>query len=101
MFQPVEMRDAFFKERILDIAGSVPENLAIVVKESKGGVLFLQGDSCLNESNGSKIINTLCIEAYQGNNTNRVFVVWRKPGNKEPAVIEYEGKDLFVHVSQL
>ncbi|KKP81635.1 MAG: hypothetical protein UR83_C0070G0001, partial [Candidatus Moranbacteria bacterium GW2011_GWF2_35_54] len=79
MFQPVEMRDAFFKERILDIAGSVPENLAIVVKESKGGVLFLQGDSCLNESNGSKIINTLCIEAYQGNNTNRVFVVWRKP----------------------
>jgi len=101
MFQPVEMRDAFFKERILDITGSVPENLAIVVKESKGGVLFRHGDSYIHNSKGGKTINTMCIEAYQGNNTNRVFVVWRKPGNKEPAVIEYEGKDLFVHVSQL
>lgn len=85
-----------FEKRISEIAGNVSENLAIVVRETKGGVLFRHGDSYIHNSEGGKAINTLCIEAYQGNNTNRVFVVWRKPRNEKPIVVEHRGRDLFL-----
>lgn len=86
------------REKILNLTGEVPSGYGVVVKETKGGALFKNGEHCslcVRESNGGLVINLRCVGAYAGNNTHRVFVVWRDSRSREPIVAEYTGKDLF------
>lgn len=86
------------REKILNLTGEVPSGYGVVVKETKGGALLKNGEYCslcARESNGGLVINLRCVGAYAGNNTHRVFVVWRDLESCKLNVAEYAGKDLF------
>ncbi|EKE10996.1 MAG: hypothetical protein ACD_15C00161G0002 [uncultured bacterium] len=100
IFQTVEIIErpgisGALREKILGSAGEIPSRHVVVVKQTKGSKLERQHVP-LDSSCGAAKINSMCVEAYEGNNTSAVFVVWRKSEEGDITVEEHRGKDLFL-----
>ncbi|HCU70317.1 MAG TPA: hypothetical protein DIC35_01010 [Candidatus Moranbacteria bacterium] len=85
------------KERISNFAGKIPSGHAVVVKQTKGGRLFLQGRHYYPwDSSGISRINRLCVDAYDGNNTGEVYIILGESETGEITIKEHRGKYLIL-----